>query len=121
MRLIRQYDDILQAENAAVKLRSLGILTHISAKSSYRISRTISGALRVGLWAVLDFQHEDAHAVLTKPGHMVTTALREEELIKIESQANETSVTFFNGILAKTGFIFIIFAGILLYLYSTSS
>jgi hypothetical protein len=118
VRLIEQYGDIVQAEDAAEKLRSLGILTHISSKDSYRISRAFTGALKVGLWAVLDFQYKDACGVLTKSKHIVTSGLSEENLVKMESEAREASVNFFNGILIKVGFSVAFVIGVLLYAYS---
>jgi hypothetical protein len=121
VRLIEQYGNIVQAEDAAEKLRVLGILTHISSKNSYGISRASTGAIKVGLWAVLDFQYKDACSVLTKSKHVVTSGLSEEELMKMESEAKEASVKFFNGILIKVGFSVAIVIGVLLYAYSKIS
>ena len=107
-----------QAEDAAEKLRDLGILTHISSKDAYRTSRASTGAFKVGLWAVLDFQYKDAFSVLANSKHTVTSGLSEEELIKIETEAKDSSVNFLNGILVKAGIVLSIVIGELFYVYS---
>lgn len=115
MRLIEQYGDISRAEYVAEKLRRRGILTHISSKRSFNLSRVTTGALNVGLWTVLDFQYDDACAVLRNSKHEVTSGLDEEEITQLEFKTQELSTKFFNKILIKLGFLIVTFLCALLY------
>lgn len=96
VQLIEQYPDLFQAEDAAMRLRNIGILTHISSINSFVMSGYVTGAFRVGLWVVLDAQHQDACAFLKNPQHEVTTGLPEDELIKLEGLARKSAFHFFN-------------------------
>ncbi|MFG6179322.1 putative signal transducing protein [Halomonas sp. THAF12] len=99
MRLIRQYEDVMQAQDAASRLRREGIPTHISSRHSHVASGVVTGALKVGLWILLDSQYHDACAFLEDADHRVTTGLPEEELVRLESAASETSFVSFNRLL----------------------
>ena len=86
MKLLSQYYSVPEAEEASSILREKGILTHVSGKTSntYRI---ITGAVKVGLWVVLDQQYSDACELLKNRDHRVSTGLTEQELKEIESKA----------------------------------
>ena len=103
MRLIRQYDDVMQAQDAALRLRREGIPTHISSRHSHVASGVVTGALKVGLWGLLDSQYHDALAFLEDANHRVTTGLSEEELVRVESSATKTSFASFNKLLWYVG------------------
>lgn len=96
MHLIEQYPDLFQAEDAAMRLRNIGILTHISSKNSFVMSGYVTGAFKVGLWAVLDAQYQDACEFLKDEHHEVTTGLPEDELIRLEGSAKKSAFHFFN-------------------------
>ena len=120
MQLIEQYSDLSQAESAANRLRNKGILTHISSKGSYSASRAMTGAFKVGLWAVLDSQYHDACALLINPKHQVTSGLSEEELTQLESQAKEQSVRVFGKLLWRIGFVLLFVIGAIIYVVGNS-
>lgn len=103
MQLIEQYASLPDAQNAAIRLRREGILTHISSLNSYVMSGLFTGAVRVGLWSVLDSQYEDACKLLANPEHIVTTGLSEDELVLIEKNAKKDSYDFFNKLLWYSG------------------
>ena len=115
MRLIAEYLDLMEAEDAAMRLRREGILTHISSKHSFVISGYVTGAFQVGLWAVLDSQYEDARAYLADENHEVTSGLSEEELSRLETKASQNSYTVFNRFLLVTGMLVLLVALALLY------
>ncbi|EDY86119.1 hypothetical protein GP5015_2029 [gamma proteobacterium HTCC5015] len=91
MKLIAEYIDLMQAEDAALRLRAVGILTHISSRHSFVLSGFVTGTYKVGLWAVLDLQHDDATAYLNDEEHLVTSGLSEEDLIALEHRLQNTS------------------------------
>lgn len=93
----------MQAEDAAMRLRQQGILTHISFKNSFVVSGYVTGAFKVGLWAVLDAQYEDACAYLADENHEITSGLPEEELQQLESASDQHAYTVFNKFLFVTG------------------
>lgn len=103
MQLIEQFASLPDAQDAALRLRREGILTHISSLNSYVMSGLFTGAVRIGLWSVLDSQYEDACKVLTDPKHIVTTGLSEDELVLIEKNAKKDSFDFFNKLLWYSG------------------
>ncbi|MEZ5530134.1 MAG: hypothetical protein R3E57_09465 [Porticoccaceae bacterium] len=107
----------MQAEDAALRLRQQGILTHISSKNSFVVSGYVTGAFKVGLWAVLDAQYKDACAYLADENHEVTSGLPEEELLKLESASDQHAYRVFNKFLFFTGLFFL--ALILTVLYIT--
>lgn len=105
MKLIAQYHDLMQAEDAALRLRQQGILTHISSKNSFVASGFLTGAFTVGLWTVLDSQHTDACAYLADEHHKVTSGLPEEELLQLEANSDQHAYQVFNNFLFVTGLL----------------
>jgi hypothetical protein len=90
MKLIALYDDIGEANQHSLLLRQSGVLTHVSSSNSYMLSQIKTGALRVGLWAVLDEQITDAKSLLENPNHIVKTALTEEQMLDLERAARQS-------------------------------
>lgn len=121
MQLIEQYSDLSQAESAANQLRNKGILTHISSKGSYSASRAVTGAFKVGLWAVLDSQYHDACALLTNSKHKVTSGLSEEDLKKLETQAEKQSMRVFSKLLWRIGVVLLFVTGTIIYVVGRSA
>ena len=98
MKLIAEYIDLMQAEDAALRLRAVGILTHISSRHSFVLSGFVTGTYKVGLWAVLDSQYDDATQYLDNDEHHVTAGLPEEKLVALEQRmqnANSATVHWF--------------------------
>lgn len=116
MKLIEKYHGLTEAEDAALKLREHGILTHISSKNSYVMSGYVTGAFTVGLWAVLDEQFEDAKALLENPKHTVTTGKTDDEIAEIENASNQSVHQFFNGFLFYGALFFVLTALAIYYL-----
>ncbi len=102
MKLIQQYPGLVTAQDAALRLRQQGILTHLSSKNSFVVSGYITGAFKIGLWVVLDEQYFDACEYLRNSEHIVETGLSEAQLQALEAQASEQSFHFFNRIIAFT-------------------
>ena len=88
MQLIQQYYSLLDAEYAALALRQEGIITHISSKHSFNMSGYVTGAFKVGLWSVLDGQHQDACDFICDNNHEVTTGISEQEMVELESSSD---------------------------------
>ncbi len=84
MILLKQYENLIDAENMASKLEKKGILAHVSSKNSYLLSRHMTGAIKVGLWIVLEKQYDDAESLLKNPKHKITTALPKDEFINLK-------------------------------------
>lgn len=121
MQLIEQYADLIQAEDAAMLLRKHGILTHISSKNSFVMSGYVTGAFKVGLWAVLDSQYPDACAFLNDQGHEITTGLSEAELLRLEASGKENAFNLFNKLLCYLGLAVLSVIGVLVYFVGKSA
>ncbi len=99
MQLIGQYYDLFEAEDIALRLREQGIATHISSRHSSVMSGFVTGAFKVGVWAVLDSQYEDACAFLADRRHKITTGLSAEELAGLEEVSRRGAYSLFNKLL----------------------
>lgn len=86
MRLIARYASHTEAEERAAFLRSRGIATHVTNMASLRPNLAHKGRYRAGLWAMLEFQFEDAEALLEDPGHKVAHPLDEQEMTHLETE-----------------------------------
>ncbi len=90
MNLLAQYIDVSQAEELQYELRKHGVLTHISSSNSFRLGSAQTGAVKVGLWVVLDEQYSDAKSYLSDSNHKIITALTEEQMNRMEHEFEET-------------------------------
>ena len=76
---------MVDAEHHAARLESKGIVTHVTAKHSQNLSRVFTGALKSGLWVLIDEQFEDAYQLLNNPKHKVTSGMDREKINEIKS------------------------------------
>lgn len=90
-----------EAESLAERLRNKGVLTHVSSKGSQQLGSPVTGAVKVGVWVVLNEQVKDATALLTNKKHNVEHQLSEEEMRNLESKATEQMTGSINKILNK--------------------
>ncbi len=86
MNLLAQFNDVSQAEELSYELRERGVLTYVSSSNSFKLSSAQTGAVKVGLWAVLDEQYQDAKSYLDNPSHKIVTAFTQEQLVEIEQE-----------------------------------
>lgn len=93
MKLISEYYSEADAEAAGQRLRTRGILTHVSSTNSHRLSRRFTGAFKVGLWVVVDNQYQDACRILSGQQCKVRDPLDEEQMMALESFARQQSPT----------------------------
>jgi len=89
------------------RLRAKGVLTQLSSKSSKQLGAIATGAVKVGVWAVLNEQVNDAVALVANNKHIVEYALTEEEMLQLESQAKESMGSSVNSFLNKFAVVFI--------------
>lgn len=108
MKLLKQYYNLQKAEQESFRLESVGILTFISSETAHRMGAYATGAFKVGLWAVLENQYEDAKRCLADSSYMPPSGLTASEIeeLKVDgaSEALNTMVKasgkIFVGILA---------------------
>ena len=93
MKLITQFSDIEKANQYQLILRKAGVLAHVSSSNSYMLSQVRTGALKVGVWVVLDEQFADAKSLLSNPNHKVKLALSEEHLVALEREAKKSQLS----------------------------
>ena len=88
MKLIAQYDETVDAERVSDRLRRKGILTFVSGRGLQvpGVSR-YSGAFKVGLWAVLPDQYEDAEILLKNRRHEPAVVLSADEMERLERES----------------------------------
>ncbi|GAB1258672.1 hypothetical protein NBRC116495_16610 [Aurantivibrio plasticivorans] len=83
-------------------------MTFISSKKSSALSRYATGALEVGLWAVIENQYEDAAKVLNGSPCKVRNPLKEEEMAELEMQASSFGAGISNTKMANILVIFVV-------------
>ena len=98
MKLLKEFESVLDSEELAERLKEKGIAVFVSSKHSQSLSKYSTGALNVGLWIVLDVQYEDAKACLKNRRHKVITAISQDEIKIIQSEINNSS----NGLILKS-------------------
>ena len=108
MKLLRNFEDLSDAEHLSERLRNKGVMTFISSKQSHGLHRYRTGALKVGVWAVLPHQFQDAAELLNNNKHKVSSPLSLQEILELESQAANSFTNSFNKLIVNT------FAGMLL-------
>ena len=92
MKLIDQFTSLSDANEICSKLRNAGILAYVSSAQSYMLSRVKTGALKVGLWIILDDQFEDAKELLRNPKYKPKVVLTEQEMIDLEIEAKQAKI-----------------------------
>ncbi len=108
MKLLREFQNIYDAEHLSKRLRNKGVMTFISSKRSHNLHRHRTGATKVGVWAVLPHQYEDAFILLSNKKHKLEDPLSLEEMQQLEEQTtaefsrtiNRTLETFITRALA---------------------
>lgn len=105
MKLLKEFSSISDAESLVKKLRAKGVLTHLSSMNSNQLGAIATGAINVGVWAVLNEQADDAMALLSNNNHVVEKSLTEEEMLYLESQANESVTGSVNSVLNRLALI----------------
>lgn len=100
MRLVRRYFDLANAENDAEFLEGRGIPTHLSSKASFSLGGAHTGAIRVGLWVILNSQFADAVKVLEDPNYPVSSPLSKAQIIELKEQAAVSALdSLFNTVM----------------------
>ena len=89
MKLLEKFTSIGDAYEREGRLRSEGILTHLSSKKSHMLDSIKTGALHVGVWVVLENQWTDAKALMENAEHVVKKPLSEEKMREIETTVVE--------------------------------
>lgn len=87
MKLLTQFYELQQATELNTALRDAGIMTFMSSVNSHMLSSTRTGAMRVGIWVVLDEQFNDAITLLSNPEHIPKKRLSFEEMEALEEEA----------------------------------
>ena len=90
MKLIAKFKSTTDADSASMQLSSMGIVTHVSQRGTKNLGLPIDGLVDAGLWAVLDYQFDDAVKFINDNNHVITTGLSEEELIQFNKSAGDT-------------------------------
>ena len=108
MKLLKEYYDLSDAEHIARKLESKGILTFISCKNSSRLTTRFKGALKVGLWIVLNNQYLDAVAYLNDRNHIIETALTPDDISNLKKQSKLTTFNSFNKFIVYSSIIILL-------------
>ena len=101
MNLLSQLSDINEAELLSERLREAGIITHLSGVSSHMLSASRTGALKIGVWVVLDKQFKDAEILMDNPNHTPAFLLSSDEMKELELKAYENGINSNQKILEK--------------------
>lgn len=89
MQLVTQFVDPADATEANSRLRKAGIMTEITSMDPHIMSRSRTGALRIGLWVVYDDQFDDAVRMLEDPDHVPNRVISQEEMNSIKSTTRQ--------------------------------
>jgi hypothetical protein len=94
MKLLEEFTSLSDAETLSERLREKGILTHVSSVHSKQLGALVTGAVKVGVWVVLNEQVHDAKALLKNRHHNVANPLTEKDMEALDSKAaNQISRT----------------------------
>lgn len=97
MKRIASFTNSNDAESAAMLLRSHGIVTQVTADQAAKTLRGLIFATnKVELWSVVDYQYDDALALLADAEHVVETGLSKEEIEDFEDEAAKSVFTSLN-------------------------
>ena len=89
MKLISEYYDLARAEGISERLRRAGVMTVVTSKRSYSLSRIRTGAFKVGLWAVFDDQAHDAVQLIHNRNHKPERIISLSEMEELEETVKE--------------------------------
>ncbi len=120
MKLLREFTDMSEADRLSERLRAKGIMTHISSTNSKQLGAITTGAVKVGVWSVLNEQANDAIALLSNNKHSVENPLTEEQMQFLETESKMETATFVNGLIYKA-VVALIAAFVVVALYSALS
>ena len=121
MKLLNQYQDINEAERVANKLETKGILSFVSSKRSYNLSSYKTGALKVGVWIVLNNQYSDAVSFLKNKNHKIQSAISPEEIKTLKEQAQKSTFHSLNKFIAYAFIFIVLFCGVMYLLFKNSN
>lgn len=117
MKLLSEFESEEFAEKTSEDFRNKGILTYISSADSKRLGSFKTGALKVGLWVVIDEQYEDALLLLRDPSHQVKVHLSSEEMQLLEDRVNSANKKYLDSFVNKALFIAVILGSILFIIF----
>lgn len=106
MKLLKNVTSLQVANSIALQLKSRGILTFIAnedTKSLYPIA-----VINVGIWIVLDYQYDDAVAVLKNPEHIISQPLMPEEINRLSRDMRKPYSASTKSILKMAAILFIV-------------
>ncbi len=101
MKLIREYDDVNEAEIISSSLREKGVMTKVTSADSQRLGRFKSGSIKVGLWVMFEEQFIDAVEILKNPDHELEYKIPVDEMHRIETEAKTKHENGLNRIIEK--------------------
>lgn len=102
MKLIAQYQDTVDAERVSARLRRKGILTFVSGRRLQIAGLArYTGAFKIGLWAVLPDQYEDARILLKNRRHEPTVVLSADEMERLERESKANLTAWFRRSIEK--------------------
>ena len=84
MKLLTEFHTVDEAEEVGRLLEDKGVATFVSSKMTNRYLIP-TAAHRVGLWAVIDAQYDDAIKLLDDPDHEVSNPLSFADIIEIKT------------------------------------
>ena len=96
MKLLRHYLDSYEADVDAERLEGKGILTHVTSRYSQDLNAIRTGAFQSGLWAVLEYQYEDAKECLKNDSYKASTGLSPQELKELKESLTKKSQKIIN-------------------------
>ena len=96
MKLIRQFDDVFDAQDFSDKLRKRGVFTHVSSSKSSQFSRHLTGALKVGVWVVLPEQYDTLNPKVI---------LTQEQIKELEKNGRNSAYQMLNKFIIYAGLI----------------
>ena len=112
MKLVTEFYDLPEAEKISNRMRRAGVMTVVTSKRSYKLSRVKTGALKVGLWVVLDEQYQDAVQLLENHDHKPKRVIPLSEMDEIQNLARLHFGSGMKKLIEKSAALF--FGGILL-------
>jgi len=105
MKLLKEFTSLSDAEALSERLRKKGVITHVSSTHSKQLGALATGAVKVGVWVVVNEQTHDATALLKNNRHTVATALTEEEMKLLENEGAKQVTRTVNTALNKLALV----------------
>ncbi len=116
MKLVNQYFNQSNAYADAEKLKRKGIKVFVSSINSHQLSRSRTGALKVGLWVVYNFQLNDAIACLKDNKHKVVYKFP-KDIMSESSIQNSLNKSQASNMILKVGIKIIFVIGLVPFLF----